>query len=168
MSANTSSYPQMFITSYSGYPVSGNCLFFKSSKDSSAYAVLPSFNHPLSQTQITFAYRNEGVSTSIGILYVGYMSDKNDTSTFVPIRECEQTTTITTVNVKFNNTGISSRDYYIVFRYVGGTGNNYYVSIDNVEVTEIPYCAAPEIASVTCTSNSADVLLANNTDAQTY
>ena len=168
MSANTSSYPQMFITSYSGYPVSGNCLFFKSSKDSSAYAVLPSFNHPLSQTQITFAYRNEGVSTSNGILYVGYMSDKNDTSTFVPIRECEQTTTITTVNVKFNNTGISSSDYYIAFRYVGGTANNFYVSIDNVEVDVIPYCGAPEIASVTCTSNSADVYLANNADAQTY
>ena len=168
MSANTSTYPQMFITSYSGYPVSGNCLFFKSSKDSSAYAILPAFNHPLSQTQITFTYRNEGTTTSNGTLYVGYMSDKNDTLTFTPLRECEQTTTLTPVNVKFNNTGITSSDYYIAFRYVGGTANNYYLSIDNVEVDVIPYCSAPEIASVTCTSNSADVLVNNDSDAQTY
>ena len=168
MSTSTAYYPQMFLTGYSSYAVSGNCLFFKSSKDSAAYAILPAFNHPLSQTQITFTYRNEGVSSSNGTLLVGYMADMNDTTTFVPVKACEQTTTLTQVNVKFNNTGITSSNYSIAFKYVGGTTNNYYLSIDNVEVDVIPYCGAPEITSVTCSTNSADVLVANNSDAQIY
>ena len=41
MSTSTSEYPQMFLSSHSSYAVSGNCLFFKSSSSTPAYAVLP-------------------------------------------------------------------------------------------------------------------------------
>ena len=168
MSSNTGAYPQMFLTSYSSYVVSGNCLFFKSSSTTPAFAILPAFNHNLSQMQLTFTYRNEGVSASNGTLHVGYMSDADDPSTFVSVKTCDQTTTLTPVVVQFNESGITSDNYYIAFKYVGGTANNYYVSVDNILMDVMPYCSAPIIDSVVTTETTANVYIASNPDAQTY
>jgi len=168
MSENTSSYPQIFLSSYSGYPVSGNCLFFKSSSTNSAYAILPSFDHNLSQMQLSFTYRNEGATAANGSLYVGYMSDLEDESSFVAVKTCDKTTTLTPVIVNFSNTGITNTNYYIAFKYEGGTANNYYLGIDDVTMDVIPYCSAPIIDSVVTGENTAEVYIAANPDAQTY
>lgn len=157
MSSTTSSYPQVFLTSSSTYAVSGNCLFFKSSSSTPLYAVLPSFTDSPQNLQITFTYRNEGISSSNGILSVGYMTDPSDASTYVELYSCPQTTTKTQVVQTFNSIPATITDAHIAFRYSGGSSNNYYVSIDNVVVDVIP-CTVPENLAVSnITANSATV-----------
>ena len=142
-SSSSSSYPQMFLTSSSTYAVSGNCLFFKSSSTTPAYAILPELNEALQNMQISFTYRNESTGSSNGTLYLGYMTDPSDASTFVSVYTCPQTTTKTNVEFNFNNVPAEVTTAYIAFRYSGGTSNNYYASIDNVFVGLIPTCVKP-------------------------
>ncbi len=149
MSSSSSTYPQMFLTSYTTYAVSGNCLFFKSSNTTPAYAVLPLFTNNIETLQLSFTYRNEGVSTSNGTLSYGYMTNPSDASTFVEVQSLSQTTTKTIVEHNFNNDGVSGTGKYIAFKYTGGTNSNYYLSIDDVTVGLIPTCIKPTISSIT-------------------
>ena len=149
---NTSIYPQVFLSSYSSYAVSGNCLFFKSSSSTPLYAVLPEFTDNISDLALSFSYRNESVSTSNGTLYVGYMTDPTDATTFTSVQTCNQTTTITLIeDVVFTNAPVGS---YIAFKYQGGDYNNYYLSIDNVNVDIIPTCPKPHNLTISNVTNS--------------
>ena len=155
MSESTSTYPQVFLTSSTTYAASGNCLFFKSSSTTPAYAVLPSFTTSIQALQLSFTYRNEGTSTSNGTLHVGYMTSPADPSTFVSVYTCPQTTTLTDVEVAFNNIAYTGTGAVIAFKYEGGSANNYYVSIDNVMVDNIPTCPKPTaLTSSNVTANS--------------
>ena len=145
MSTSTSTYPQIFLTSYSTYAVSGNCLFFKSSKTTPAYAILPVFADDIASLKLSFTYRNEGASAYNGTLIVGYLSNPQDLTTFVGLDTCEQTTTKTEKKVSFAQRGISGNNYIMAFKYQGGTNDNYYLSIDDVLVDVLPECGAPEI-----------------------
>ena len=136
-SESTSTYPQAFLTSSSDYAVSGNCLFFKSSNTTPLYAILPEFVQDISEYQLTFTYRNEGTGNINGKLYVGYMTDPSDANTFVQTFACEQTTTKTTKTAYFANAPQGS---FMAFKYEGGTNNNYYLSIDDVVVSNGPAC----------------------------
>ena len=139
-SANTSTYPQAFISSSSAYAVSGNCLFFKSSSTTPLYAILPEFVEDIAGLQLTFTYRNEGTSESNGTLHIGYMTDPNDVSTFISVLECPRISSLTEKVVLFDNAPSGS---YIAFKYQGGTASNYYLSIDNVSVDVKPSCLKP-------------------------
>ena len=133
-STSSSSYPMVFISSYSGYPVSGNCLFFRSSKSTPLYAILPLFEEDIADLQLTFTYRNESTNNSNGTLIVGYMTNPKDANTFTAVLTCSKITTRTEKEVRFNNAPAGS---YIAFKYQNGTGDNYYLAIDNVEVVPI-------------------------------
>lgn len=146
MSTSTSTYPQMFLTAYSSYRVTGNCFFFKSSSSDPAYVILPQFTTPIENIMVSFAYRNEGTSASNGTLYLGYMSNPNDANSFVPVYTCDRVTTMTNVQQPFANAGVSGTNYYLAFRYTGGSNNNYYASIDNIVVEAIPTCGTPSIS----------------------
>ncbi len=148
-STTSSTYPSAFLSAYSAYAVSGNCLFFKSSSATPLYAVLPEFAANLNTLQITFTYRNEGTTASNGTLSLGYMTDLSDVTSFVELATYTQTTTLTEVTEMLNTIPASVTTGYIVFKYTGGTANNYYLSIDNVTVENIPACASPVKNSVT-------------------
>ncbi len=148
-STSTSTYPLVFLTSYSNYVVSGKSLFFKSSKSTPIYAILPEFSDEISTLQLTFKYRNEGTTAGNGTLYVGYLTDKTDTSTFDTLYICPKTSSFTEVGpIYFKNAPAGS---YIAFKYGGGTNDNYYLSIDNVDVTEAPSCFPIETLNATTT-----------------
>ena len=138
MSTSSSTYPQAFMTSYSSYAVSGNCLFFKSSSSTPLYAILPDFE-ATGALQLLFSYRNEGVSAYNGTILVGVMSDASDATTFVALDSCAQTTTITPVEVNIP-AGTLDNGARLAFCYRGGTSQNYYAAIDNVIVREAPAC----------------------------
>lgn len=161
-SANTSSYPQVFISSNSGYPVSGKCLFFKSSSTTPLYAILPKFAESTASLQLKFTYRNEGTSASNGTLYAGYMADPSDATTFNPVLTCEQTTTLTEKELFFEGAPEGS---YIAFKYQGGSYDNYYLSIDNVSVSLAPTCFKPSALTIDgITTNSATLSWTNGKD----
>lgn len=158
MSTSTTTYPQMFLSAYSAYAVSGNCLFFKSSSATPAYAVLPQFTEDIQNIVVSFTYRNEGTGTSNGTMYLGYMTDPTNPSTFVSVYTCTQKTTKTPVEYAFNQANVSGTNYYIAFRYTGGSYNNYYAAIDNVMVSELPSCPKPTAITVgTATETTAQV-----------
>ena len=154
-SNSTSNYPQVFISSISGYSVSGKCLFFKSSSSTPLYAVLPSFEEEIAGLQLTFTYRNEGTSASNGTLIVGYMTNPADATTFTEVLTCEKTTALTEMDVLFTNAPAGS---YIAFMYQGGSTNNYYMSIDNVKVDFIPTCTKPTALECTATTATSATL----------
>ena len=163
-SDNSSTYPLVFISSNSGYPVSGNCLFFKSSSTTPLYAVLPAFEEEIAALQLTFTYRNEGTSDYNGTLIVGYMTNPADATTFTTVLTCERTTTLTEKEAQFTNAPAGS---YIAFMYQNGSSQNYYLSIDNVKVEVIPTCTKPTdlefVSSTTTTATLSWTAGANET-----
>ena len=138
MSASSSAYPQAFMTGYSSYAVSGNCLFFKSSSSTPLYAILPDFE-ATGALQLLFSYRNEGTSASNGTILVGVMSDASDATTFVALDSCTRTTTMTHVEVNIPAAALED-GARVAFCYRGGSSSNYYAAIDNVVVREAPSC----------------------------
>ena len=132
--------PQVFISSFDDYVVSGNCLFFKSFYYTPLYAVLPKFDEDIKNLQLTFTYRNESVGETDGILHVGYMTDPNDATTFTRVYSCPRRNTLTEEKVLFHDAPAGS---YIAFKYEGYFTSNYYLSIDNVQVERAPACCKP-------------------------
>ncbi|MBR4136493.1 MAG: fibronectin type III domain-containing protein, partial [Bacteroidales bacterium] len=157
-STSSSTYPMVFLSSYSAYAVSGNTLFFKSSSTTPIYAVLPSFTMPLQSLQITFTYRNEGTTDYNGTLSLGYMTNPSDPTTFTQIATYPRITTLTEITEVLDSIPASVTSANLAFRYTGGTSNNYYLSIDNVLVEEIPSCVKPTHVTITgSTTNSITV-----------
>ena len=138
MSSTTSTYPQVFLSSSSSYAASGNCLFFKSSKDSALFAVMPAISSS-DALLLSFTYRNEGITAYNGTILVGYMTDATDATTFVALDSCDRTTTKTVKEVTVP-AGTLSNGARLAFMYRGGTSNNYYASIDNVLLDVVPTC----------------------------
>lgn len=161
MSSTTSTYPQVFLSSSSTYAVSGNCLFFKSSKDSALFALMPAISSSAA-LQLSFTYRNEGTSASNGTILVGYLTDATDVSTFVALDSCDRTTTKTIKDVAIP-AGTLSNGARLTFMYRGGTSNNYYASIDNVMLDVAPTCVkVTGLAAVDSMTTSSSITLAWN------
>lgn len=161
MSSTTSTYPQVFLSSSSTYAVSGNCLFFKSSRDSALFALMPAISSSAA-LQLSFTYRNEGTSASNGTILVGYLTDATDVSTFVALDSCDRTTTKTLKDVAIP-AGTLSNGARLTFMYRGGTSNNYYASIDNVILDVAPTCVkVTGLAAVDSMTTSSSITLAWN------
>jgi len=163
-SETSSTYPQAFLTSYSAYAVSGNCLFFKSSSTTPLYAILPEFTNNISDLMLTFTYRNESTTTSNGTLIVGYMTDPTDASTFASVLTCEQTSTKTEKEVLFADAPAGS---YIAFKYQGGSSNDYYLAIDDVMVEPVLSCRKPSgLTTDATTTHTATLHWTNGAEGQ--
>ncbi|MCR4816053.1 MAG: fibronectin type III domain-containing protein, partial [Bacteroidales bacterium] len=154
MSESTSTYPQAFLTSNTSYAVSGNCLFFKSSSSTPLYAILPSFGAQSGHWQLSFTYRNEGVTAANGTIIVGVMSDPTDATSFVAIETLERTTTKTPVEILIPAGSVTTNGR-VAICYQGGTNNNYYASIDDLTLNVAPSCLRVSNLAVTAaTANS--------------
>lgn len=149
----TNSWPMVYVNNSSTYVHNGSLsLYFKSSSTTSVYAVMPAFD--AQNLKVTFFYRNEGTSDYNGILSIGTMSDPADESTFTEVSTFARTTTFTEETVNF----INLNGARVAFRYTGGTGNNYYIGIDDISVEAITDCASPtQLAASNMTSTTADL-----------
>ena len=168
-STSSSTYPIAYVSSASAYVVSGNCLFFKSSSSTPLYAVLPAFDADLNTMQITFTYRNEGASAYNGTLSFGYMTNSMDASTFVELATYPQTTALTEVTEVLNVIPDTVTSGYLAFRYTGGSSNNYYLSLDNILVENLPDCPRPSAVTVTdATTTSVTLSWTNGGDETSW
>lgn len=149
----TNSWPMVYVNSTSTYVHNGSrSLYFKSSSTTPVYAIMPAFD--AQNVQVTFFYRNEGTTASNGILSIGTMSDPTDESTFTEVSTFARTTTFTEETANF----INLNGARVAFRYTGGTGNNYYIGIDDISVEAITDCASPtQLAASNMTSTTADL-----------
>lgn len=154
MSSTTSTYPQVFCTSNSGYNVSGKSLFVKASSSTPLYVVLPEMDKPLNTLKVDFSYRTEGTNAYSPYVTLGVITNVNDPSTFVAINQYAKITSMTAASyvlADFANLPTSGR---IAFRVGGGSNNNYYASIDNITVAVNPTCDAPtnlQVSNITTT-----------------
>ena len=102
---------------------------------SSDYVVvgLPIVNAAINTLQITFSYK-----VSTGIVYVGYLTDANDASTFVSLQPYPASSTYTTITKELYAAPANAAR--IAIRY----DNFYRCYIDEVEVKAMPTCKTPQ------------------------
>ncbi len=99
---------------------------------------LPEFNQDINTLQITFSYM-----VSTGTVYVGYLTDANDASTFVSVQSFSSSNSYTTKKVELNT--VPANAARIAIKYV----NWYRCYIDDIEVKAIPSCSKPETVTAT-------------------
>ena len=168
MSGNSSSYPQAFVSSYSGYPVTGNCLFLKSSASTPIYSVLPKFDASIDSLYIEFAYRNESTYSGNGPLTLGVMTDPSNPATFVALEAYPINSTISRIEHYFSLDSVQGNNYYIAFRYQG-TSDNYYLGIDEIFVDYAPSCFKPQnLIATNATSTTIDLIWTDRNAAGEY
>ena len=149
------------INTYNGYPSvsssnpyngSAHSLEFRNnySAGTTQYAIMPPFETDLSELQLSFYTRREGVSS--GTFSVGYMSDPTDANTFVELTSVSSSgygdNDYHKVTVNFSD-GTFSPDtiYRIAYKY--DCSSNWYWYVDNIMVDYIPACGEPTQMAVT-------------------
>ena len=139
----SSVYPMAYINTTAAYVHSGSkSLYFRSGASQSIYAIMPAFTE--NNVILSFWYRNEGTGTSNGTLSVGYMNNAADENSFVLVQTFPQITTLTNEEVIFTNLN----GKHIAFRYTGGASNNYYLGIDDINVSQVSFCLNPNDVTV--------------------
>lgn len=151
---NRGNISRSFLTSRSGYSVSGNGLYIQVIPSTPLYAILPEFEDDISDLALSFYYRKN----STGTFMVGYMTDPNDATTFVPtytINNEDQTSGMAQVQgVTFDNSPVGSR---IAFKGQG-TNSILNMSIDNIYVEHAPNCQRPQnLSASNITTHSVDL-----------
>ena len=111
-----------------------NSLYFVSSNTTYCYAILPALAD-VSNKQIEFYYIDESASSS-GRLFIGYMTNIVEESSFVQIEEFTRSTSWTKGTADFSMAPDGAR---IAFKY-GGASNNYYLGIDDIVISNLPDC----------------------------
>ena len=117
------------------------------------YLVLPTFGVPLNTLQLDFLLDKREKSS--GIFQVGYMTDKDDESTFVPVVSFDDAIykKMLPKRVIFNDVVDNGNNRYIAFRY-GKVDNEEFYSyasywLDSVSVKLAPACLPPGQLKVT-------------------
>ena len=157
-------YPKAYVNSSSTYIHTGSrSLYFQSAANESVYAIMPIID--ANAASLSFWYRNEGTTAANGTLSVGYMSNASDENSFVLVQTFPQVTTMTNEEVIFTN--LSGKR--IAFRYTGGTSNNYYLGIDDINVSQVSFCLNPNDVTVGNVSGStADLTWTPRGDGSTW
>ena len=161
---SSSTYPRAYVNNSSTYVHSGSqSLYFQSAANESVYAILPAFAE--NNVTLSFWYRNEGNSAYNGTLSVGYMTNPDNENSFVLVQTFPQITTMTNEEVNFTNLNGKR----IAFRYTGGSSSNYYLGIDDINVSQISYCLNPTDVTVSNISGTtADVAWTPRGDGSTW
>ena len=127
--------------------------------DQPVLAVLPLMPDFLTDLQVSFTTMHENYSS--GTFSVGYLSDPDDGSTFVPVWSVIPSQ-ISAMEfhpflVSFENAIIDpSQDYYIAFQYFSTSSSLWY--LNDVVVDVIPACPPPyDLNVVTVTSSTATI-----------
>ena len=155
--ANTSSYPQMFLTSSSSYRVSTNngFLFKGRSTEGPAYAVVATnFGVPAEQMIISFKYK---VSNANSMVEYGMMPNPGDPQSFISLGYTRSTNWVTVTDTLINHPELPSGILYLAFRYSCSNTTTYYGAIDDVSITTLPPCGLYDLKVRTLNATSARI-----------
>ena len=129
-------------TSYR-YGDSGYSLKFKSgSNNVSNYLILPLFEQPISDLEITFQTRPEGTSASSGTFEIGYMTDPAEDSTFVVVDHYVYSEFNGAYQLKDALFTGAPADARIAMRHTP-TGMGWFWFVDEIDVHQAPACKRP-------------------------
>ena len=112
--------------------------------------VLPAINADFAQAIISLEYKNGSTGANYAKLEIGYMTDKNDASTFQELEEEDQVVSFTEARVAINTVPAGK---YLALRFAGAN-NNSDMTIKNLRVIE-------NLTLAEATDNTA-TLVANN------
>ncbi len=117
------------------------------------FAVMPRFSESLNGKQVRFMTRPEGQYTACGNLQVGYITNVNDPTTFVPLATFSYAYWEYDMNyyeqiVEFNNVPEGAR---VAFCH-NPVYDNYFWFVDSVVIENQPPCARPTNFQVTATT----------------
>ena len=153
--ASSSSYA--FVRyNYSSYAHSGSYTLrsYIGASSQNNKVILPEMDAATNTLQVRFWHRSGGATA--GTLSVGYVTDIEDTSTFVPVVNYTAANCTTYAEYEVEMAGVPA-DARIAFRHVS-TSNYTYWYIDDVTVEPIPACKkVTAVATSDVTSNSATV-----------
>lgn len=140
------------------------CMVFGSSSTNSGTAIMPHFSENLQGLRVSFYARPE--NSSSGTMLVGYITDPTDTNTFVSVSQIVSSSLSNNAYhqylVDFSNHTIPDTAY-IAFRYL--CSNEYFFFLDDITVSIIPNCFAPQQLSATnITSTTANLTWLSNVD----
>ena len=137
------------------------------------YLILPAMNVPLSTLQLKFKLNRE--ANICGVFEVGYMSDPNDTSTFVAVASFDDSKYKKMLPKQVFFTGVadnSGANRYIAFRCGNSPeigGFDYYYWVDDVEVSPAPTCIPTTNLKVSnIKPNAADISFKHEASANTW
>ncbi len=153
--ASSSSYA--FVRyNYSSYAHSGSYILrsYIGASSQNNKVILPEMDAATNTLQVRFWHRSGGATA--GTLSVGYVTDIEDTSTFVTVVNYTAANCTTYAEYEVEMAGVPA-DARIAFRHVS-TSNYTYWYIDDVTVEPIPACKkVTAVATSDVTSNSATV-----------
>ena len=119
---------------------SGEKALYMNQNASASFAVLPKIDvaeHPINTLQMSFYGKRTTYSVTLPYLYVGVMTDPDDTSTFQQVAFVSMPNNFSKLEVSFEN--YTGEGQYIVFRCDKSYG--YY--IDDILVEVAPTCKTP-------------------------
>ncbi|MBO6026332.1 MAG: fibronectin type III domain-containing protein, partial [Bacteroidales bacterium] len=90
-------------------------------------------NKAVNELQMTFSYK-----VSTGNVYIGYLTDPDDYSTFVTVESFNSSSSYSTKTVEFD--GVPATATRIAIKYL----NYYRCYVDEVEVKQLPNCKTPQ------------------------
>jgi hypothetical protein len=130
-------------------------LRFYSSTTRPNIALLPVFDVDVNTATISFVLRREG--TSSGRMDLGYLTDVEDTASFVAVLTDILTTTSvnTPFNINLSTAGFPSGVKNIAFRQNMSSSSSYYYWLDDVSVYVFVCTAPAALAHSVVTANSA-------------
>ena len=170
LNVNQGSYPYAYVNNSTSYVKTGSqSLYFRSSSSTDAYMILPEFDAPTHSLRMSFSCKFE--STSSGILYVGYMTDISDESSFVNLLTVNRTTAWQDLEVDYTTISAANANARLAFKYGDGPSNNFYLGIDDIHVEGIDTnCLAPNVYILSTTPDSVyaawNYKVGNNMEAQ--
>lgn len=157
LSGGADSYIALDGTSTYRYNSTGYSIKFKSSAAVSNFLIMPAFSRPISELEVSFWTRPEGTAATPGIFEVGYMTDVNDSASFVMVEHYAALDFGGAYKFKsalFTNAPAGAR---ITFRHKP-TNSNMWWFLDEIDVHEAPSCFLPDSVTVSdITQNSAIV-----------
>ena len=154
---NSSNQPYASLTTTSNYRVSGQALYITSKSTSPhLFMILPELKAPTNALDIQFAAKFENTSRS-GDLELGYMTDVNDTLTWVSILNSAKAVNYGVVNnhVRTDTVAGVPANARLAFRFgpAKNTTSYYRAGLDNLLIKEIKSCSDP--VSITVSDFSA-------------
>ena len=161
---NGTAYPAPHIAAsgnWGWYPSSPpNCLsFITSSSATSAYAVLPAFQRPIRNLNISFMYRYEDAAQ--GTLTVGYITGNQDNySSYVPVETVPAVATLSTFTNNNSLWGaVPVGATHIAIRWFCNNAEEYFTcSVDDIIVSAAACPTPGNVRASGVTSNSANIL----------
>ena len=128
-------------------------MFYPGRSGAHNYIILPPFDDDISLLELQFQTRPEGTSSSSGSFDVGYMTDANDSTTFVSVQHYDYSDFNDTYLEKFVTFTNAPSGARMAMRH-NSSASNYYWFVDEVDVHYAPACNMPTSVAITGTSTN--------------